>query len=236
VRLLRSVVFAGSMFATVLFAKAARLETQHEGRRAHVYDDDDGSPLDHNIRRKDGKKCIGHPTVGIGCNLDRHGVRSALAAVGADYQAVRLGDADLTDEQIDRLFEGDLTAALTEVQRIFPDLFDLPEVVQLVLVDMTFNCGSVRGWPGLRREIGRRNWHGMIAEMRDSDWWRGVTRGRAEHDIALIREALDLPREPLTDPEREKVMASVAIVLDQTIREELSERDTIPAPPPEPEA
>lgn len=223
----KTLVTAAVLATSVLFAKAAKLETLHEGRRTHVYDDFDGSPLDHGIRRRDGKPCRKHPTVGIGCNLDRGGARSSLAAVGADYDAVRSGTADLTAEQIDLLFEFDLHNAMAEVHRIVPDLYELPEAVQLVLVDMTFNMGSVRGFPRMLAAIRERNWREMIIEMVDSDWWRGPTRVRAEHDIEIIRQLLvpddeDLAGGPeFTAEDRERVLAMIAIVTNRTIAEEL---------------
>lgn len=213
---------AAAIAASVLFAKAAKLEAQHEGRRAHVYDDRDGCPLKDGIRQRDGKPCIGHPTVGIGMNLDRGGAREAMAAVGADYNAVRSGHVDLTAEQIDTLFRTDLEHAIGSVRRKVADFDDLPEAVQLVLIDMTFNMGSV-GFPKMLAAVKRRDWEGMIAEMIDSDWYHQVG-DRAKHDIELIRTVLDVAEHPqsLTDEEREKVLAMVSITTDTTIADVLA--------------
>lgn len=215
---------AAALAAATLFAKAARLETQHEGRRAHVYDDHDGASLHDGIRDRDGLPCKGHPTVGIGCNLDRGGARFTLGAVGANYAAVRAGHADLTDEQIDRLFEDDLKGAMVEVRALVPDLDELPEAVKLVLFDMTFNMGSVRGFPRMLAAIERRDWQGMIAEMLDSKWAREDVPTRAKHDVELIRQLLvpDLdPPHELTAEDRAQALALVAIATDQTIAEAL---------------
>ena len=216
---------AAAIAASVLFAKAARLETMHEGRRAHVYDDHDGCPLKDGIRSRDGRKCIGHPTVGIGLNLDRGGADGALEAVGADYAAVRAGHVDLTAQQIDTLFRVDLEHAINSIKRTISEFDDLPEAVQLVLVDMTFNMGSVVGFPKMLAAVGRRDWAGMIAEMVDSSWYRQVP-ARAKHDIELIRAVLDVPDhpQPLTQEERETVLSLVAITTDTTIADVLATR------------
>jgi GH24 family phage-related lysozyme (muramidase) len=214
--------------ATVLFAKAAKLETLHEGLRYHVYDDHDGSPLHDGVRDRDKRPCVGHPTVGIGCNLDRGGARESLAAVGADYDAVRLGHVDLTREQVDILFGMDLQSAMVAVRQLVPELYDLPEPVQLVLVDMTFNMGSVRGFPRMLAAVRNRDWLGMIREMLDSRWARkgpGGVPARAKHDVELIRTLL-VPEQPehpeLTDEDREQIAALVRVATDESLRETLA--------------
>ena len=78
---------------------ARSLITNHEGKRACVYID-----------------TRGHPTVGIGYNLDNSGARAAIAAVGADYDKVRAGTQCLTDTQIMRLFEPSYQSAVSSAR------------------------------------------------------------------------------------------------------------------------
>jgi len=214
----RKIVAAATVAASLFFAKAARLETLHEGKRAHVYDDKDGSPLREGYRTKDKLPCKGHPTVGIGCNLDRPNARVALASVGADYNAVRMGRVDLTEKQIKALFTLDLSTAIRQVAQDVAGLSDLPESVQLVLVDMTFNCGTVRKFPKMLEAVSRLDWEGMIREMIDSLWFRQVP-ARAKHDIEFLRETLEIEdhAQALDEAERTKVLAMVRLTLDDTI-------------------
>ena len=74
---------------------------QHEGRRAKVYLD-----------------TAGHPTVGIGFNLDRADAGAKLSALGLDPGAVREGAVTLTDDQVDELFEPDLATAIDELKGV----------------------------------------------------------------------------------------------------------------------
>jgi hypothetical protein len=213
---------AASIAVAVLFSRAAKLETLHEGRRAHVYDDRDGSPIRHGIRT-DGQPCKGHPTVGIGCNLDRGTARASLSAVGADYDAVRSGDADLTETQIDRIFNVDLELAIIEASRSVPEFTDLPEVVQLVLVDMVFNMGSI-GFPRMLEAVRAHDWHRMIVEMLDSKWAREDVPTRAKHDVEMLRAQLGIAEhaQDLDDEERANVLALVAVVTDESLRDTLA--------------
>ena len=147
-----------------LAALRARI-TEHEGRRRHVY------------------TCTaGHPSIGVGFNLDRPDARARLSAVGADYDAVRAGRADLTDEQVDRLLDGTLAEAITGASGLVSGFADLPDAAQAVLVDMVFNLGAagVRKFRRMLAAVARRDWLAAAAEMESSLWFRQVgRRGRA---------------------------------------------------------
>ncbi|WP_066956620.1 hypothetical protein [Streptomyces lushanensis] len=85
----------------------------------------------------------GHPTVGVGFNLDRPDAPALLAAVGADYNAVRNGTQNLTSFQIITLFEADFNAAITTLEQIFPDLwYTLLPNRRAVLIDMMYTMGT----------------------------------------------------------------------------------------------
>jgi GH24 family phage-related lysozyme (muramidase) len=85
----------------------------------------------------------GHPTVGVGFNLDRPDAAGLLTNVGADYNAVRNGTQNLTAFQIVTLFEADFNAAVATVQKVFGTNWDtyLPNR-QAVLIDLAYSLGS----------------------------------------------------------------------------------------------
>ena len=122
-RLLQS-IFRGAAIVS-LTTSALALETLHEGRRRHVYQDSKG-----------------HPTVGIGFNLDRQDASARFAALGLDYDAVKSGELDLTDAQIDRLTSIDVDDAIASAKALCPSFDTLPEQIRLVLVDQAFNLGK----------------------------------------------------------------------------------------------
>ena len=117
-------------------AMQAQLKT-HEDARQHVYTD-----------------TAGHPTVGIGFNLDRSGARDAMAAVGADYDSVRAGTQDLTDAQMTQLAHTDTQHAV-DVARSYVSGFDsLDPARQRALVDMSFNLDSkINQFTGLHQAL-----------------------------------------------------------------------------------
>src|SRR5579863_5007695 len=83
----------------------------------------------------------GHPTIGIGFNLDRFGAAQAIAALGLDYNQVRAGQQSLTTDQIDQLFKQDVNTAVENARQKLPNFDALPDPAQMVVIDMVFNLG-----------------------------------------------------------------------------------------------
>src|SRR5713101_6545671 len=63
----------------------------------------------------------GHPTIGIGFNLDREDAQEKIEALGLDFDAVRDGTATLTDAQIDALFAADVGQAIADARNAIDD-------------------------------------------------------------------------------------------------------------------
>ena len=71
---------------------------------------------------------------------------------------------------------------MIEAKHLVSDFDTLPENIQHVLVNMTFNLGGTR-LSGFRRMLGcveRREWKEMAVEMEDSRWFRQVGRRSKE--------------------------------------------------------
>ena len=153
-------------------AHGRAMTEQFEGRKKHVYTD-----------------TLGHPSVGIGFNLDRGDARDRLAAVGADYDAVRAGTADLTDAQIDALYTSDYAAARQQAASIVGPSFDsLSQARQDVLTDMTFNMNSkVRGFSTMLSHLRSGDYSGAADAMLDSRWAHQVGN-RADADARMMRD------------------------------------------------
>ncbi len=132
---------------------------QDEGNRTHVYTD-----------------TAGHPTVGIGFNLDRGDARTQLAGVGADYDAVRAGRQDLTTDQINQLFSHDVSGAVDTARGYYTGFDQLDVTRQRVLTNMAFNMGgdTLGQFHTLHAALTNGNYNAAADAMQHSAWARQV--------------------------------------------------------------
>jgi len=133
--------------------RARALIAEHEGRRRHVYLDQ-----------------VGHPTIGIGFNLDRGGARSIIEGLGLNFDAVVNGQQDLTDAQVDRLFDGDFNASLAAARELLPNFSSLTTNAQIVIIDMIFNMGKggVAKFTRMLDALSRRDYAAAVEGIRGS--------------------------------------------------------------------
>ena len=133
---------------------------------------------------------LGHPTIGVGFNLDREDARARLRSIGVDYDAIKSGRAELTNEQVSTLLDEDIEDAVDLIPHLFPIYDDLPDIVQVVLLDMLFNMGfsRLRQFIGMKAAIMERDWNTAADEMLDSLWAKQVPN-RANALASLMRSA-----------------------------------------------
>ena len=158
------------MDGDIFIQAAARLIEKHEGRHHMVYLDTEG-----------------HPTIGVGFNLDRQGAREALSRVGASHLALVTGAQGLSDEQIDVLLQLDLTMSAIAARAVCPSFGALHRGAQLALIDMAFNLGreGLAGFRGMLAAIAAGDFLTAAVEALDSKWARQVGR-RALEDAVLL--------------------------------------------------
>lgn len=144
---------------------------RNEGRRDEVYTDTEG-----------------HPTVGVGFNLDRDDARSALESIGLDYDKVRDGSQKLTDNQIDTLLDRDADTAIADAHSAVSNFDELTDGRQIALADMAFNLGGdgLSGFTNTLAAIQSGDWEQAAQEMENSRWYE-QTGNRAVADIEMMR-------------------------------------------------
>jgi GH24 family phage-related lysozyme (muramidase) len=134
----------------------------------------------------------GHPTVGVGFNLDRSDAAAKIEALGLDYDKVRSGEQSLTDAQVNTLFQGDLDTAVSGAQGLISNFDDLNDARQTVVVDMVFNLGATQ-FSQFTNTIGAiedGDWDRAADEMQDSNWYDQVGN-RSEFDVNTMRAGDD---------------------------------------------
>lgn len=138
----------------------------HEGYRTKVY-----------------KDTAGHPTIGVGFNLDRADARTLLTRVGASFDDIRNGVASLDDDQIDYLLDKTMLEAIVHAKLAFSDgVFDrLDSIRKAVVVDMVFNMGAstFSHFKGTISAITEGDYALAASRMEHSLWYKQVgNRGR----------------------------------------------------------
>jgi GH24 family phage-related lysozyme (muramidase) len=188
------------------------------------------------LRREEGvvltmyRDSEGHPSVGVGFNLDRHDAGTRLRSLGLSLTAVKAG-WPITREQAEALLDYDVRAAATDASDLVGRVIfeELPEVVQIAMADMAFNMGIGTGVPG-----GLDDFHKMLAavrsgdfmlaarEMLDSKWHKQVGK-RAEELAAMVKSAA----KDLTEDERKEVLAQVGLSLRNLAGEQTEEEKPV---------
>lgn len=141
-------------------------------------------------RRQKAYVCTaGHPTIGIGFNLDRADAGAKLTALGFELQAVRSGGVTLTHDQVDELFEPDLAAAIDGAHRLVRTFDALSARRQHACVDLTFNLGT-SGFGRFTKTLealdaGR---YAEAARELQSSRWYGQVGQRGPVVVAMMRD------------------------------------------------
>ncbi len=124
---------------------------------------------------------LGYPTFGIGhLILDsdpEHG-----KPVGTPVSAVR----------VDEVFEVDVQTVLKDCVKLYPDFYDKPEEVQLIVANMMFNMGLTRlsKFKNMKKAVDEKNYMKAADEMMDSRWYKQVTN-RADRLVQRMRNVTD---------------------------------------------
>ena len=112
----------------------------------------------------------GKLTIGVGHNLD---------------------DKPLSDKAVDQILDDDITDAIRDCASLYPNWNQIPEDIQMVLIDMMFNLGRTRlsKFRKMNRAVEDFNWGRMVAEMQDSRWYKQVGNRSKELEEIVIQAA-----------------------------------------------
>jgi lysozyme len=82
----------------------------------------------------------------------------------------------ISEDRVNEVFNSDVEKFINEAKKIFPDLDNKPESIQLVLVNMCFNLGAPRlsKFKKFIAAINNEEWIEAAVEMMDSRWAQQV--------------------------------------------------------------
>ena len=132
---------------------------RHEGEVLEIYEDS-----------------LGYLTLGVG-HLIKEGDPEHGQPVGTP----------VSQERVDEVYEHDFEKHVEETIHLFEskggqDFFELPEDIQHVLINMTFNLGGTRfgKFNNMWKGVIENDWEKVAVEMEDSRWFKQVGRRSVE--------------------------------------------------------
>ena len=108
---------------------------------------------------------MGYPTFGIG-----------HLVVESDEEHGKPVGTPVSEDRVNSVFEKDVAIMIDEAKKIFPNLDELPEEAQQVIVNMTFNMGRPRlsQFKKFIAGVNAGDWNKAAVEMMDSRWAKQV--------------------------------------------------------------
>ena len=113
--------------------------------------------VDEGVKYEIYKDHLGYPTFGIG-----HLITEDDPEHGTE----------ISEDRVNEIFESDVAKFVSEAKILFPDLDELPDVAQQVIVNMAFNMGRPRlsKFKNFIAGVNDRDWTRAAEEMMDSRW------------------------------------------------------------------
>ena len=107
------------------------------------------------------KDHLGYPTFGIGHLITED-----------DPEHGEPDGTEISEDRVNEIFESDVAKFVSEAKILFPDLDELPDVAQQVIVNMAFNMGRPRlsKFKNFIAGVNDRDWVRAAEEMMDSRW------------------------------------------------------------------
>ncbi len=108
---------------------------------------------------------LGYPTFGIG-----HLVTEQDEEYGKPI------GTPVSEQRVNDVFDNDVAIYMSEAKKVFPNLDQLPDEAQQVIVNMTFNMGAPRlaKFKKFIAGVNNSDWNTAAVEMMDSRWAKQV--------------------------------------------------------------
>ena len=117
--------------------------------------------IDEGVKYEIYKDHLGYPTFGIGHLITED-----------DPEHGEPDGTEISEDRVNEIFESDVAKFVSEAKILFPDLDELPDVAQQVIVNMAFNMGRPRlsKFKNFIAGVNDRDWVRAAEEMMDSRW------------------------------------------------------------------
>ena len=117
--------------------------------------------VDEGVKYEIYKDHLGYPTFGIGHLITEN-----------DPEHGEPDGTEISEDRVNEVFKSDVATFVSESKILFPNLDELPDVAQQVIVNMAFNMGRPRlsKFKNFIAGVNDRDWVRAAEEMMDSRW------------------------------------------------------------------
>ena len=117
--------------------------------------------VDEGVKYEIYKDHLGYPTFGIGHLITED-----------DPEHGEPDGTEISEDRVNEVFESDVATFVSESKILFPNLDELPDVAQQVIVNMAFNMGRPRlsKFKNFIAGVNDNDWVRAAEEMMDSRW------------------------------------------------------------------
>lgn len=142
--------------------------------------------LNEGVRYKVYYDTMGHPTIGVGLNLDASASAGIVSSCTPYTVKQLIAGQTVTDSQVQCMFNKSIGPAQSCANSIVGG--GSSSGAWGAVADMAFNmgCGGVQAFHNMIAAIKARNWNQAAAEMQNSKWC-GQVHSRCDRDMACMR-------------------------------------------------
>ncbi len=128
------------------------------------------------LRLEPYKDTVGKLTIGYGHNLTTFKSVRNCARIGLDRKAIIENGKAITKDEAEALFKLDYEDARADVKDLVPNIDFMPNIVQDILVDLSFNMGktTLSQFHNTLGAFKRMDWLAAAKGLRASKWFKQV--------------------------------------------------------------
>jgi len=121
--------------------------------------------LDEGVRYEIYNDHLGYATFGIGHLVLDH-----------EPEVTQEVGTTVSEDRVAEAFDNDVQTVLADCEILYPEFYDFPAEVQLIVANMMFNMGRPRlsKFKGMKAGVDARDWNIAADEMIDSSWYTQV--------------------------------------------------------------
>jgi lysozyme len=131
---------------------------------------------------------LGYRTIGYGHNMEKVGSKELFLRLGLSWKDLYTGKSYLTLAQAEKIYLADYAVAVKDAMIVFKSFKDQPEIIQRIMVDLSFNMGRTKlsKFYATIEALNNKDYKQAAKQLLNSRWYGQVGR-RSKEIIAVLK-------------------------------------------------